>query len=80
MSATRTVYFVRGGTHQGAYLTLRQRRSKGDLRKYSWTNHKEKLVELSYNAARNAIRRSYGGTLVKRVYQGKKLISEKAIS
>lgn len=78
MAKTKTVYFVRGGTHQGAYLKLRQRGGNG--KKYAWTNRKAELVELSYEAARNAIRQTYGGTLVKRVYTGNELVSESVVS
>ena len=78
MASKRTVYFVRGGTHQGAYLKLRTRGGNG--RKYAWPNHKENLVEMSYETARNAIRNTYGGTLVKRVYAGSNLIAESVIN
>jgi len=78
MAKTKTVYFVRGGNHDGAYLKLRTRGKTG--KKYAWTNHKSELVELSYDAARNAIRQTYGGSLVKRVYSGTKLISESVVN
>lgn len=78
MSKTRTVYYVRGGSRQGAYLKLRTRGAT--RRKYAWTNKKAELIELSYEAARNAIRQTYGGTLVKRVYTGNKLISESVVN
>lgn len=73
----KVVYYVRGGTHQGAYLTLRKNKNtKYPSRKYSWTNYKNKLVEMSYDAARHAAYGTYGGRIVKRIYNGKKIVDE----
>lgn len=79
---TRTTYFVRGGSKQGAYLKLRTKQPVWATTplKYAWTNRKDTLVELTYEQARNAIRNGYGGTLVKRVYDGKTLISESVVT
>lgn len=78
---TRTTYFVRGGNKQGAYLKIRTNQPVWATTplKYAWTNRKKALVELTYEQARNAIRNGYGGTLVKRVYEGKSLISESVV-
>lgn len=68
-------YYVRGGEKSGLYLT-RRRYTKGTTRKYSWTNKRPEAVYMSYDQARNAIRNTYGGELVKRVYKNKKLVAE----
>jgi hypothetical protein len=58
MSKTRR-YVVRGGTHNGKYITL----AAHGQRKYSWANLKTKAVLLTYEQARGVVRR-YGGEAV----------------
>lgn len=77
MNDTKTTYFVRSGTHQGKYLKLRERGNT--TRKYSWTNQKYLLHEMSYDVARKAIVNTYGGTLVKRVYRTDGTVAEQVI-
>lgn len=80
-NSTVTVYFVRGGTHQGAYLKIRERKGEWANRlKYSWTNRKDLLCEMTYEQARNAIRQTYGGTLCKRVYHGNGVVDEAVVA
>jgi hypothetical protein len=75
----RTVYYVRGGTKSGAYLKFREINTTGTTRKYAWTGNKNEVAYLSYEQARCAIRNTYGGQLVKRVYKNKKLVKEVTI-
>lgn len=77
MAKTRVVYFVRGGTHHGAYLKLREAGNKKF--KYAWTPYKDRLVEMTYNQARHAVKGVYGGNLIKRVYKGKSIIKETTV-
>lgn len=72
---TRTVYFVRGGTKDGAYLTKRVRGAATNPLKYAWTPYKAKIVEMSYDVARKLAQR-YGGRTIKRVYSGKNVVAE----
>jgi hypothetical protein len=75
----KTVYFVRGGTHAGAYLKRRQRATTESTRAYAWTNRKSQLCEMTYDQARNCIRQTYGGTLVKRVYKNDEVVLEAVV-
>ena len=77
---TKTVYFVRGGNKDGAYLKRRERATKAARSlAYAWTNRKAELCEMTYDQARNCIRQTYGGTLVKRVYQDGKVVAEAVV-
>ena len=58
---SKSVYIVRGGTHNGKYITV-ARRPVG-TRKYSWTNFRVRAVSLTYTQAQGVARR-YGGEVV----------------